>query len=227
MRRIESLLELIYYQIKRLGTSILSIDESSLDVSNRLTALENIIYEVTYREVIDPTGTTTGSITFPAQATLDTEDYPGNAVLSTITDTNQIEGKTPVFNNEYVTATLGTNGDWATSNFTASPVALIFRLKIRANHYSSLDPSKIIDAIFPIPDNITGLKWVELNTSWTGEPTEVPYSGSDGNVFEYTYGSTTYYRFVPNPYDSELDSFYASYSDPDLIVLITTRGRLI
>jgi hypothetical protein len=71
------------------------------------------------------------------------------------------------------------------------------------------------------------LKWIDLTTTWTVEPVNVAYSGSDGEVIQYTYGSTIYYRFVPNPYDASLDAFYTTYSNPTLSGLITTRGNSI
>jgi hypothetical protein len=75
--------------------------------------------------------------------------------------------------------------------------------------------------------DVTRLKWVDLVTTWTSEPTEEAYSGGDGQVFSYTYGTTTYYRFVPSTYDSTEDKFYSSYSNPTLSGLVATRGNSI
>jgi len=69
--------------------------------------------------------------------------------------------------------------------------------------------------------------WTELSNSWTAEPVEVAYSGGDGTVLQYTYGSTLYYRFVPDTYDSTEDKFYDTYSNPTLSDLIATRGVAI
>jgi hypothetical protein len=114
-------------------------------LETNVNILNNNVYEVTYREIIDPTATTTGNITFPTESTLDTDDYPGNAILSTITGDNEVEGETPIFNGSPVTAILATNGDWVTSSFTNSTVAIIFRLKVRAIDFINLDQTKIID----------------------------------------------------------------------------------
>ena len=141
-----------YDQGERLNIILSGIKTAAQNIVNRLLNLEtnvdvlnNNIYEVTYREIIDPTGTTTGSITFPTGATLDTDDYPGNAILSTLTPTGEVAGETPIFNNTPVTATLATNGNWVTNSFTTDPVAIIFRLKIKAIDYQNLDQGKIIE----------------------------------------------------------------------------------
>jgi hypothetical protein len=75
--------------------------------------------------------------------------------------------------------------------------------------------------------DVTRLKWADLVTTWTSEPTEEAYSGGDGQVFSYTYGTTAYYRFVPSTYDSTEDKFYSSYSNPTLSGLVATRGNSI
>jgi len=73
----------------------------------------------------------------------------------------------------------------------------------------------------------TRLKWVDLVTTWTTEPTAQTYTGGDGEVFAYVYGGTTYYRFVPTTYDSTLDIFYTTFSDPTLSGVVATRGITI
>lgn len=126
-------------------TSSDNIVQKLEDLEANIDVLNNNIYEVTYREIINPTSTTTGNIAFPIKSTLDTDDYPGNAILSTVTGTGEITGETPIFNGNFVTATLATNGNWVTSSLTDSSVAIIFRLKIKSIDYPNLDQSKIID----------------------------------------------------------------------------------
>ena len=46
-------------------------------------------------------------------------------------------------------------------------------------------------------------------------------------VFDYVYGSTTYYRFIPDPYDSTEDKFYSYFSTPIISGVIATRGVAI
>ena len=75
--------------------------------------------------------------------------------------------------------------------------------------------------------DLSRLKWVDLVNTWTSEPVTEVYSGGDGDVLSYTYGSTVYYRFIPSTYDSSLDAFYTTYSDPTLSGLIATRGNTI
>ena len=69
--------------------------------------------------------------------------------------------------------------------------------------------------------------WTKLVTQWTAEPVPVAYSGGDGEVLEYTYETTKYYRFIPSTYDSNEDKFYSTYSNPTLSDLIATRGVTI
>jgi hypothetical protein len=69
--------------------------------------------------------------------------------------------------------------------------------------------------------------WVSLVNSWTTTPTlNINISGS-GDVYDYVYGGTTYYRLVPDPYDSTLDSFYENFDGSNLTGLIATRGQTI
>lgn len=69
-----------------------------------------------------------------------------------------------------------------------------------------------------------GLSWTRLVLTWTTAPVEQTYTGGDGQVFQYTYGSTVYYRFVPSTYDSTNDKFYTTFADPTLSGLVATRG---
>jgi hypothetical protein len=68
--------------------------------------------------------------------------------------------------------------------------------------------------------------WISLVSEWTEEPVNEEYSGTDGEVLKYTYGLTNYYRFIPNPYNSNNDGFYENYTNPTLSDLIITRGKI-
>ena len=68
--------------------------------------------------------------------------------------------------------------------------------------------------------------WTTLKDSWTTAPSFLQ-SIAAGDVYEYRYGSTTYYRLVPSPYDSTLDQFFSSFSNPTLSGLLATRGVTI
>jgi len=73
----------------------------------------------------------------------------------------------------------------------------------------------------------TGISgWTTLKDSWTTAPSFLQ-SIAAGDVYEYQYGSTTYYRLVPSPYDSTLDQFFSSFSNPTLSGLLATRGVAI
>ena len=71
------------------------------------------------------------------------------------------------------------------------------------------------------------LKWVDLLHSWTVEPAVQTYTGGDGSVLAYTYGATTYYRFIPATYNPAQDQFFTTFSDPTLSGLVATRGSSI
>ena len=67
--------------------------------------------------------------------------------------------------------------------------------------------------------------WVNLVNLWTTPP--VLNTGLvDGDVYNYTNNSITRYRFIPNPYDSTQDTFYASFNGTNLTSPLATRGTL-
>ncbi len=65
--------------------------------------------------------------------------------------------------------------------------------------------------------------WNYYALTWTEPPVFVE-TISGGDVYEYDLDGTIRYRFVPSPYDSELDAFYSSFSTPTLSGLIVSRG---
>jgi len=68
--------------------------------------------------------------------------------------------------------------------------------------------------------------WVTLKDSWTVAP-ELIDTIAEGDVYQYAFGSTIYFRLVPSPYDSTLDQFFSTYAAPNLAGLIATRGTPI
>lgn len=146
MRRAESLLELIYYQIRRLSNSIVSFIVDIKEVDIRLTELESIPYEVTYRQNIDITGTTTGQINFPVGTTLDTNDYPGNAVLSLRGASGEFLGESPrESDGSIITASLDTLGNWSVTGTTPDSVDIVFRISLKAKDLDNLVAEYVID----------------------------------------------------------------------------------
>jgi hypothetical protein len=70
--------------------------------------------------------------------------------------------------------------------------------------------------------------WVSLVNSWTEEPTlnaEAPALG--GEVYDYVFGTTTYYRHVPSPYEPTQDAFYEAYAAGVLSELVVAKGLVI
>lgn len=168
----EKLLYLIKEEIQRLAFKI-------VDLNNNVESVKNVIYEVTYKEIIDITGGTTGSITFPNGATLDEEDYPGNSYLTTLEAGGEITGVSPRnTTGEIITSSLDSNGDWITTDITNSSVAIIFNLKIKAVDALNLDDSKVID-LFKVQDSIpTNQGFIDYNDT-TGNVTLVANTWTD------------------------------------------------
>jgi hypothetical protein len=70
--------------------------------------------------------------------------------------------------------------------------------------------------------------WFYLASSWTSEPTvNLTSPALGGTVYTYIYGSTTYYRHVPSPYDPAEDAFYETYSGGVLSNQIAVKGIAI
>ena len=70
--------------------------------------------------------------------------------------------------------------------------------------------------------------WIRLASGWTEEPAlnaTTPNLG--GEVYDYVFGPTTYYRHVPNPYDPTLDAFYETYSGGVLTTRLAAKGLVI
>ena len=65
--------------------------------------------------------------------------------------------------------------------------------------------------------------WVNFVNLWTTPPT-LNTSITGGDVYNYTNNSITRYRFIPNPYDSNQDTFYASFDGTNLTSPLATRG---
>lgn len=67
------------------------------------------------------------------------------------------------------------------------------------------------------------LEWNSLVMNWSSEPT-LNATIATGEVYDYTLGGVTRYRFVPIPYDPTQDAFYEGFDGTTLTNLITTRG---
>lgn len=66
--------------------------------------------------------------------------------------------------------------------------------------------------------------WTQLVSTWTTSPVLQTYSGGDGEVYAYTFGTQVYYRFVPSSYNSTQDAFYTTFNNPTLSGLVAVRG---
>jgi hypothetical protein len=68
----------------------------------------------------------------------------------------------------------------------------------------------------PVQDTYT---WIDYAAGFSSDPTFVETIAS-GDVYQYTYGATTLYRLV----GTSEDSFYSSFSTPNLSGLVVSRG---
>jgi len=93
---------------------------------------------------------------------------------------------------------------------------------ISGNLIDQTDLQLALDAKANITDMIR-LKWGDLLNTWTAEPV-LNTTLAGGEVYDYVYGSTTYYRYVPTAYDSALDQFWSGFDGTTLTGLIATRG---
>ena len=90
-----------------------------------------------------------------------------------------------------------------------------------AGFMSGADKAKL-DGVDPFDET-----WVYLVNSWSVAPSIVgasTVSGQPGDVYDYTLGGVTRYRFVPTTYDPTLDGFYSTFTAGTLSGLIATRG---
>lgn len=115
-----------------------------VNLTTRVDALENTVYEVTYYDTIDISAGTSGSISFPTGGTLEETELPGNAVLSVIT-AGKVDFETPKTGGVAVTANLDNLGNWTSSDNYPTPVALVFRLRIKAVDFGNLNLNNVIE----------------------------------------------------------------------------------
>ena len=67
--------------------------------------------------------------------------------------------------------------------------------------------------------------WTYYVTLWDTPPT-FNSSITGGDVYDYTLGAVTRYRFVPTTYDASQDAFYSGFSSPTLSGLIVARDTV-
>lgn len=65
--------------------------------------------------------------------------------------------------------------------------------------------------------------WIDYVSEWSVEPF-ITGSTVDGDVWVYSQGLTTRFRFVPNAYDSTQDAFYTTWNGTVVSGLIVSRG---
>jgi hypothetical protein len=68
------------------------------------------------------------------------------------------------------------------------------------------------------------LTWINLSESGSQAPMFVT-AVEGGEVYLYTYGTISYYRFIPEPYNPSLDQFFSEFSNPYLSGLIATKSN--
>ena len=156
----------------------------------------------------------------------------GTAVVQTVTDTDnfilvtsgKITGLSGLTSGEWYFVSDATAGLLTTTESAINSNPILFATSTTEAIVMPLRASTVDTSTVGSTER---LKWVDLLNTWTTEPAVQTYSGGDGSVLAYTYGSTTYYRFIPSTYDSAQDQFFTTFSDPTLSGLVATRGNNI
>jgi len=164
---------------------------------DRVTNLENNVYRITYYEIIDISTSTAGSIVIPEEASVFTEGFEGNAILSTLNTNGYPAGETPVEGGTPITANLDTSGNWnASGTYSGGDVGLIYQLYIRAEDFSNLAINRIIDfylldgsdKTFTFEQAVPATTWGPIVHNLNKFPS-ITVEDSSGNV---VYGAETY-----------------------------------
>jgi hypothetical protein len=115
-------------------------------LEERIEKLENNVYKATYFEVINISGTTTGSIAIPEGATVLEEEFEGRAVITQLNSEGYPNGEAALDNNgDPITANLATDGNWLSSGNYSQPVGLVYQLSILAKDFQNLNVDNLID----------------------------------------------------------------------------------
>lgn len=141
--------------VRQDGTEVFIVDFATLyselinyfffdDTKIRLDHLESIIYEIDYKETIDISVQTTGSIIIPDGGEVDTTEYVGNSLLSTET-AGKLDFKVPKVGIVEITSSLDVNGNWTVTDTYPDPVAIVYRLRISGKDYFNLDLDKVVN----------------------------------------------------------------------------------
>lgn len=86
---------------------------------------------------------------------------------------------------------------------------------------SDVDASKVTGFDTAV-SNVISNTWANLALS----PNSITFNSTigAGDVWNYVYGATTYYRLVPATYDPANDAFYTTFTAGTLSGIITTRA---
>lgn len=119
------------------------------NTQQQIDDLEATTFKITYFEIVDISVSTSGTITPPTGATIQTDQFgnSGNAVLSTLTGANAPTFESPEDGGgTAITVSLNPNtGDYISSDVFASPVALIYSFSISLGDIPNVDLSRAVD----------------------------------------------------------------------------------
>ena len=145
---------------------------------------------VGYYETIDISSSTTGTISFPTGATLETKILGelGNCTLGTIDGNGHLIEELPTdTSGSVIESTLDTNGNWSTTGNSTDNTVLLFYLEISLGKYDNLAESKIIE-VSPVNERLEAL---------TDDPTWT--SATWGNSLSITVGRLyNFYITIPS-----------------------------
>lgn len=187
-------------------------------VYSRLDSLEGTLYEVTYKQTIDISSATAGSISFPTGATLEETTllaYGNCILLQEDSSGNVLQELVYNSSSETIDSTLDSSGNWTvTETYSTSTVSLVFRVQVSAKNYgtwSDTDLENVLDVTASFSD---GGSSSSVTTIYTGDGTIIDedrtitvYSSDISDRKELTLvatdvdGNTTALQMSPNIID--------------------------
>ncbi len=163
-------------------------------------------FKVTYYEIIDISGTTSGTLQdTPTGATIQEGEFgeSGNSVLSTLNAQNKPNYLSPTDGNgDAITANLDTDGDWVSSDNFASPVALIYSFTILGSSWENVNADNLIDFYDVNPPDADEVRYDNSLSDLSATDVQAALDeldansqGGSGGAFpfgEWTYSSFTF-----------------------------------
>lgn len=119
------------------------------------------------------------------------------------------------------------SGGYSPGGGGGTSVRVVSAAYVGQNLILTMSDGSTIDAgAIPSTPSSSDLNWIDYVTNWATEPTLIGTT-SEGDVYQYVYTTSTYYRLVPSEVSVEQDSFYETWNGSALSTLITSRSMNI